>query len=57
MVPMSLVAAVAPRRSNFIKNGLCANSKEETKNLLQNGMLHFVFRFSEQSESSWKVRI
>jgi len=52
MMPMSFVAAVAPRTSKFIKNGL--NVFERRENLLQNGISHFVFRFSQLS--SWKVR-
>jgi len=56
MTLTSLVAAVAPHTGKIIKN------------LLQNGILHFVFRFSQvyytlclgsvnHQKSRWKVRI
>jgi len=54
----SHVAAVAPRTGKIIKNGL--NVFQGGENLLQNGILHFVFRFSQSSEitlESWKTRI
>jgi len=46
MTPTLLIATVAP--SKFIKNGL--NVLERGKNLLQNGILHFVFRLSQLLE-------
>jgi len=45
MTVTSLVAVVAPRTGKTIKNGLSV-----FKDLLQNGILHFVFRFSQSSE-------
>jgi len=48
MVVMSLVAVVARRTGKIIKNGL--DVFESGENLLQNGILHFVFRFSQLSE-------
>jgi len=38
----SLVAVVAPRTGKIVKNGLHVFESEE--NLLQNGLLHFVFK-------------
>jgi len=48
MTLTSLVAAVAPRTGKIIKNGL--HVFERGENLLQNGILNFVFRFSRSSE-------
>jgi len=48
MTPTSLAAAVAPRAGKIIENGL--HVFERGENLLQNGVLHFVFRFSQSSE-------
>jgi len=45
MAVMSLVAVVATRAGKIIKNGLGVFERGE--NLLQNGILHFVFRFSQ----------
>jgi len=39
-----------PRTGKIIKNGL-----RDFESLLQNGILHFVFRFSQKLR--WKVRI
>jgi len=47
----SLVVVVAPRTGKIVKNDLHVFEREH---LLQNGMLYFVFRFSQ---SRWKVRI
>jgi len=44
MAVMSLAAVVAPRTGKII-NGL--DVFERGKNLLQNGILHLVFRFSQ----------
>jgi len=41
MTLTSLVAVVAPRTGKIVKNGL---------NLLQNGILHFVFKLNQSSE-------
>jgi len=41
---LSLVAAVAPCKGIIIKNG---SIFERGENLLQNGLLHFVFRLSQ----------
>jgi len=49
----SLEAAVAPRTGKIIKNGLSVF--ERLENLLQDGILHFVFRLSQKSR--WKARI
>jgi len=51
MVPTSIVAAVAPRTGKFIKNHLSVFERWE--NLLRNGILHFVFRFSQSSEITY----
>jgi len=48
MVPTSLVG-------KFIKNDLGVFERGE--NLLKNGILHFVFRFSQLSEIALKDRI
>jgi len=42
MIPTSVVA---PRKVKIIKSGFSVFERGET--LLQNGMLHFVFKFSE----------
>jgi len=50
MMSTSLVAAVAavtPRKGKIIKN---VDVFERGENLLQNGILRFVFRFSQSSE-------
>jgi len=39
---------VAPHTDKFMKNGLSVFERGE--NLLQNGILHFVFKFSQLSE-------
>jgi len=44
----SFVAVVAPSIGKIIKNGLRVFEKGE--HLLQNGILHFVLRFSQSSE-------
>jgi len=48
MVVMSLGTALAPRTGKIIKNGLSVLERGE--NLLRNGLLHFVFRFSQSLE-------
>jgi len=48
MTPTSLVAPVVPRAGKIIKNGHRVFEREE--NLLQNGVLHFVFKLSQPSE-------
>jgi len=45
MTLTSFVAAVAPSTGKIIKNGL--GGFERGNNLLKNGVLHFVFRFSQ----------
>jgi len=40
---------LTPRTDKIIKNGL-NDIFERGENLLQNGVLHFVFRFSQSSE-------
>jgi len=45
MAVTSLVAALAPRTGKIIKNGLFGVFKR-TEYLLQNSILHFVFRLS-----------
>jgi len=45
MMPMSLAASVAPRTGQIIKNNL--HVFERGENLLQNDILHFVFKFSQ----------
>jgi len=52
MTVASLVAVVAPP-GKIIKNGL--NVFERGENLQRNGILHFVFRLSQSSESALKV--
>jgi len=49
MAVMSLVAVVAPRTGKIIKKW----RKLKGENLLQNGILHFVFRFSQ----SWEIAL
>jgi len=44
----SNVVVVAPGTGQIVKNGLHVFDRGE--NLLQNGMLHFVFRFSQSLE-------
>jgi len=51
MTPMSLVTDVAPRVDKINKNGLSVFERGD--NLLQNGILHFVFKLSQSSD---KVR-
>jgi len=51
----SLVVVVAPRTGKIVKNDL--RVFEGGENLLQNGILHFVFRFSQSQKSRCKVRI
>jgi len=53
MTVASLVAVVAPHTGKIIKNGL--NVFERGENLQRNGILHFVFRLSQSSESALKV--
>jgi len=45
MVPTSFVKSVALRKSQLIKSSSVKNF-EIGENLLQNGTLHFVFRFN-----------
>jgi len=45
MTPTSLVEVVAPRTGKLIKKCF-VNVFEIEENLLQNGILHFVFRLS-----------
>jgi len=45
MTSTSLAAAVVPRTSKIIKNGL-----RVFEDLLQNGILHFAFNLSQSSE-------
>jgi len=47
-----LAAAVERRTEKIIKNG--QNVFERGENLLQNGILHFVFSFSQLSEIALK---
>jgi len=55
MTPSSLVTAVAPRTGKIYKNRLSAFKRGE--NSLQNGILHFVFKFVNRQKSCFKVRI
>jgi len=57
MMPMSLVAAVAPRTVKFNKSGLLMFLEEEN-DFLQNGILHFVFSFHSivRNRESWNLR-
>jgi len=48
MTVTSLVAVVPPRIGKIIKDGPSVFEREE--NLLQNGVLHFVFKLSQSSE-------
>jgi len=48
MTVTSLVAVVAPRTDKIIISGLGVFEKGE--NLQQNGILHFVFKFSQSLE-------
>jgi len=48
MTATSLVAVGASYTGKIIKNSLNVFEREE--NLLQNGVLHFVFRLSQSSE-------
>jgi len=48
MTPTSLVVAVVPRTCKIIKNGCVLESGED---LLQNVILHFVFKLSQSSET------
>jgi len=45
---VGLVAVVAPRTGKIVKNGF--RVLERGEKLLQNSILHFVFRFSQSSE-------
>jgi len=47
MTTLSLVAAVVPRTGEILKNDLGVFEREE---MIQNGILHFVFRSSQSSE-------
>jgi len=47
MTPTSFAVPAAPRTGKIIKNGLRVFEREE--NLLQNGILHFVFKLSQSS--------
>jgi len=47
-IKSTLLVAVAPRIGKIIKNALSVCERGE--DLLQNGILHFVFRFSHSSE-------
>jgi len=49
MTPTSLVVVVAPRIDKFINNGLSVFERGE--DLLQNGILHFVFKSEIVSQS------
>jgi len=51
----SLTLDVAPRKGEIIKNGLSVFKRGE--NLLQNGILHFVFGYVNCQKSKFKVRI
>jgi len=56
MTMTSLVATVAPRAGKIIKDRL--RIFEIGENLLQNGILHFVFKLSQSSEiilQSWNL--
>jgi len=55
MMATSLAAAVVSLTCKVIKNGLSV-FKRGTK-LLQNGILHFVFRFSQSSEIALESRV
>jgi len=48
MTVISLVTVVAPRAGKIIKNGFGVFERGE--NLLQNCILHFVFRYNQSSE-------
>jgi len=48
MTPTSFAAHVAPRTGKINKNGPRVFKRGE--NLLQNGILHFVFKLSQSSE-------
>jgi len=48
MTPASLAAAVALRTCKIIKNG--RNVFERRENMLQNGILYFVFKLIQSSE-------
>jgi len=48
MTVTSLVVVVAPRTGKIIKNSLSVFKRGEK--LLQNGLLYFVFGFSQSSE-------
>jgi len=48
MTPTSLAVAVAPRTGIIIKNDL--HVFERGQDLLQNGILHFVYKLSQSSE-------
>jgi len=48
MTPTSLAAAVVPRTCKIIQNGLRVFERGE--NLLQNGILQFVFKLSQSSK-------
>jgi len=48
MTPTSFAEPIAPRSGKIIKNGLRVFERGE--NLLQNGILHFVFNLSQSSE-------
>jgi len=52
--PTPLIATIAPRTGKIIKNGLRVFKREE--HLLQNGILHFVFRVNRE-KLRWKVKI
>jgi len=48
LVSSKATAAVAPHTSKIIENGLHIFEREE--NLLQNSILHFVFKLNQSSE-------
>jgi len=52
MTPTSLAA---PRTGKIIKNGFRVRVFERGENLLQNGILHIVFKLSQSSEIVYKV--